>query len=100
VNAAAKLLASGMSVAQSARTLARRFAVSERQARRYSEEARDLGSRVIPKSKVVFTVKIPVDLVKQLRHNSKISQCTLSSLVARALEEFLARTPGRMHGGG
>lgn len=80
--------------------MARRFAVSERQARRYAEEARDSGSREVPKSKVVFTVKLPLDLVKRLRRNCKTSQRMLSSLVTQALEEYLARMPGGMHGGG
>ena len=100
VNAAEKLLASGMSIAQAALELARRYTESERQARRYAEEARDLGTRKVPPSKIVFSVKVPVDLVKRLRQISRIKQCTLSSLVAQALEEFLSRTPGRKHGGG
>src|SRR5437867_13357657 len=60
VNAAVRMIASGLSVAEAARELARRHGVSERQARRYAEQARDVGSAEIPKPKTVFTVKIPV----------------------------------------
>ena len=100
MNTAARLLASGLSVSDAARELARRHAVSERQARRYAEQARDLGSREIPKPKVVFTVKLPVDLVRRLRRYSETNHHTLSSLVAQALEEFLARIPGGLRGAG
>lgn len=100
VNAAAQLLASGLSVAEAARELARRDAISERQARRYAEQARDSGSREIPKPKVVFTVKLPIDLVRRLRRYTETNHSTLSSLVAQALEEFLTRRPVGSRGGG
>ena len=100
VNTAVQLLASGMSVAEAARELARRHAVSERQARRYAEQARDSGSMETPKPKIVFTVKLPVELVKRLRRYSAVNQGTLSSLVAQAVDEFLARMSGRLRGGG
>jgi hypothetical protein len=100
VNTAAQLLASGLSVAEAARELARRHAVSERQARRYAEQARDWGSREVPKPKVVFTIKLPVDLVRRLRRYTEANHLTLSSLVAQALEEFLGRRPTGLRGGG
>jgi len=100
VNAAARFLDSGLSVAEVARLLARRFTVSERQARRYAEQARDLGSVELPKSKVVFTVKLPADLVTQLRRSGKSSRRTLSAIVAQALAEFFARTSGGLHDDG
>jgi hypothetical protein len=100
VNAAVQMLASGLSVAEASRELARRHAVSERQARRYAEQARDSGSMEAPKRKTVFTVKLPVELVKRLRRYSAANQGTLSSLVAQALDEFLARVSGRSRGGG
>jgi predicted transcriptional regulator len=42
----------------------------------------------------VFTVKLPVDLVRRLRRYSRTNHRTLSFLVAQALEEFLARRGG------
>ena len=89
VNAATKLLAMGLTVVEAARALARRHSVSERQSRRYAEQARDSGSVEVPKRKVVFTVKLPVDLVRQLRRRIKTERRTLSSFVAQALEELL-----------
>ena len=91
VNAATGLLSSGLSVVEAARELARRHAVSERQARRYAEQARDSGSVEVPKPKIVFTVKLPIDLVRQVRRRIKTDRRTMSSLVAQALEEFLRR---------
>src|SRR5947199_10826094 len=89
VNAATELVASGWSVVEAGRELARRYAVSGRQARRYAEQARDSGSVEVPKPKTVFTVKLPTDLVREVRRRIKRDQRTLSSLVTQALEEFL-----------
>ena len=100
VNAAVRMLASGLSVAEAARKLARRHGVSQRQARRYAEQAGESGSMEVPKPKTVFTVKVSVDLVKRLRRYAAGSHATLSSLVTQALEEFLARISGRLGGGG
>jgi predicted DNA-binding transcriptional regulator YafY len=99
VNAAAKLLRSGRTVVEAARELTCRLGVSERQARRYAEQARDSGSKAIPKPKVVFTVKLPMDLVRQLRHRARMDRRTLSSLVAQALERFLTRARAGRRGG-
>lgn len=89
VNAAARLLASGRTVVEAARELARRQGISERQARRYAEQARDSGSREIPRPRVAFTVNLPVDLAKQLRRRAKTEGCTLSGLVTQAVQELL-----------
>ena len=96
VNAAVRMLASGLSVAEAARKLARRHGVSERQARRYAEQARDSGLIEVPKPKTVFTVKLPVDLIKRMKRHAASTQTTLSSLVAQGLEEFLARISDRL----
>ena len=87
-------------MAEVARELARRHAVSERQARRYAEQARDSGSMEVPRAKMVFTVKLPIDLVKRLKRYSVTKQVTLSSLVAEAIDDFFARVSRRMGGGG
>jgi predicted HicB family RNase H-like nuclease len=100
VNAAVRMLASGLSVVEAARLLARRHGVSQRQARRYAEQARNSGSAQVPKAKMVFTVKIPVDLVKRLKRYAASGGASLSSLVTQALEEFFSRISGRQGGGG
>jgi hypothetical protein len=72
-------------------------AASERQARRYVEQARESGSREVPKPKLVLTVKLPVDLVRRLRRYAKTDQRMVSSIVAQSLEELSARMPSVLH---
>lgn len=91
VNTAVELLASGWEVAEASRELARRHRISERQARRYVERARASGPVEIPSTKIVFTVKLPVDLVRRVRQQARRSGQTISAVVALALKEFLER---------
>lgn len=91
VNAAAELVAAGIAVADAARELAGRFGLSERQARRYVERAAAGGPVEAPPATTVFTVKLPVRLVARVRAHAAGSGRTISSVVAQALEEFLAR---------
>ena len=91
INAAAQLLSEGVDAAEAARRLAGEFGVSERQARRYVDAAREQGGQVaVPESTVVFTVRLPVGLVERLRAHARASGRTLSSLVAEACEGWLA----------
>ena len=99
VNAAAKLLAADTDSAEVVRQLARRYLLSERQAWRYVEQARDQGTLEIPKPKVVFTVKLPTDLVRHVRRQAKRSEQTISALVAQALKEFLQHLGARSRDG-
>ena len=91
VNAAAELVAAGSSVSGAARELAGRFGLSQRQARRYVERAAVGGPVVVPQPSVVFTVKLPVQLVARVRAHAAGTGRTISSVVAQALEEFLSR---------
>jgi len=91
LNAAAEILASGFDVADASRQLARRHRISERQARRYVEQARDGGPVEVPSAKVVFTVKLPIDLARRVRQQARRGGRTISALVALALTEFLER---------
>ena len=59
VNTAVELLDGGLDVIEATRDLARRHRLSERQARRYVERARDEGALEVPRAKIVFTVKLP-----------------------------------------
>jgi DNA-binding transcriptional regulator LsrR (DeoR family) len=99
INAAAELLATGLDAAEAARRLARRYRLSERQAWRYVEQARDQGPVEVPSPKVVFTVKLPVDLTRRIRRQAKQSGQTISALVAQALKEFLDRLGARSRDG-
>jgi len=91
VNTAVELLASGCGVAEASRELARRHRISERQARRYVERARDRGPVEVPSAKIVFTVKLPIDLVRRVRQQARRSGQTIGAVVALALKELLER---------
>jgi DNA-binding transcriptional regulator LsrR (DeoR family) len=91
INAAVALLAQGHDVAQAARQLAGQHGLSERQARRYVEQARHGGQVEVPQARVVFTVKLPADLAGRVRAAATARGQTISALVAQALTEFLDR---------
>lgn len=93
-NTAAELLASGQEVADAARVLARRHRLSERQARRYVERARDGGRIEVPGAKVVFSVKLPGTLARRVRKAARSTGRSISDLVSQALVEFLDRHHG------
>jgi predicted HicB family RNase H-like nuclease len=94
VNAAAELLGAGMEIIDATRDLARRYRLSERQARRYVERARDEGAIQVPGRKVVFTVKLPAALARRVRRAAAVTGQSISSLVSEALSEFLERHHG------
>ena len=73
--------------------------MSQRQAWRYVEQARDHGTVEVPTPKEVFTVKLPTDLARHVRRQAKQSEQTISALVAQALKEFLERLGVRSRDG-
>jgi RNase P/RNase MRP subunit p29 len=99
VNAAAELVGAGMPVITAARTMAGRYGVSVRQARRYVEQAVAAGRIEVPEANGVFTVKLPGSLAGRVREHARQRDTTLSAVVAQALDEFLRRdAPGRRSG--
>ena len=99
MNTAVELLGSGMDVIEATRTLAGRHRLSERQARRYVERARDEGTVEVPAAKVVFTVKVPAGLARRVRRAARSTGRSISAVVTDALVEFLDRHhPGARHG--
>ena len=84
-----------MPVTEVAALLAQRFGCSVRQARRYAERAAEVGRASVPEETTVFTVKLPAALVARVRDRAKASGNTISTLVAQALTEFLARSHGK-----
>jgi predicted DNA-binding transcriptional regulator YafY len=97
LNAAHGLLARGSSMAEVAVVLAREFGISRRQAYRYLEEAQRIGRPLpVAEAAVPITLKIPGDVVRDLRAYSAISGLTLGEIVARAVSAFLAAA--REHG--
>ncbi len=99
VNAAAELLSVGVAVVTASRDLARRFRLSERQARRYVEHARLVGPVAVPEPTSVFTVRLPDGLIRRVRDYAHGSGRTLSSIVAQALDESLSRARAGPRGG-
>lgn len=91
INTAVELLASGLDVLDASRALARRHRLSERQARRYVERARDDGAVEVPGVKVVFTVKVPGALARRVRRAARSTGESISAMVSQALVEFLDR---------
>src|SRR5216684_1517507 len=91
INTAAELLDSGLEVVEATAALARRHRLSERQARRYVERARDEGVMEVAGPKIVFTVKLPVTLARRVRRAARATGQSLSSLVSQAVGEFLDR---------
>ena len=83
------------------RTLARRYRVSPRQARRYVEAAQQHPRGLpVPEATVVVTVKLPVSLARGLRALARSTGESLSSLVTRGLEAWLHRVRPGPGGGG
>lgn len=83
------------------RTLARRYGVSRRQARRYVDAAQEHPEGVpVPEATVVFTVKLPVSLARRLRALARTTGESLSALVTRGLEDWLHRGRPGPGGGG
>jgi hypothetical protein len=91
VNTAVDLLDGGMSTIEATVALARRHRLSERQARRYVERARDDGAMEVATPKIVFTVKLPATLARRVRRTARMTGQSISGLVAQALAEFLDR---------
>jgi hypothetical protein len=96
VNAAADVIAGGVTAVDAAVLLAARFGVSTRQARRYVDQAASTGRRAVPEGSVVFTVKLPASVAARVRAQARVSGVTISALVTQALTEFLS--PGRGRG--
>lgn len=91
VNAAVSLLAQGLDIADAARRLSRVQGVSERQARRYVEQARDGGQLQVPDAKVVFTVKLSARTAREVRRYARRTGRTISAVVEDALAAFIER---------
>lgn len=83
------------------RTLARRYRVSPRQARRYVDAAQQHPQGLpVPEPTVVFTVKLPASLARRLRALARAAGVSLSSVVTRGLEAWLHRVRPGPSGGG
>ena len=99
LNAAHMLLASHP-LAAAARALADAHGISERQARRYVQQAQLLAAPVeVPERTEVFTVRLPASLIARLRELSSARGETLSGVTSRALQDGLGGGKRRGCGG-
>lgn len=97
LNAAFDLLARGYTLADAAAALIQQFGLSRRQAYRYLQEAQGIdGPLPISSPTVPITIKIPKDVVTQLRSYAQTSGMTIGEIVARAVLSFLDQL--RRHG--
>jgi predicted DNA-binding transcriptional regulator YafY len=90
LNAAYRLRAQRIDVAEAARQLEDEFALSRRQAYRYLEQAAALSAPVSAvEPTVAITFKLPVSIVRALRAYARRSGLTLGQIVTQALTAFL-----------
>jgi len=95
INGALLLLRRLRSATKAVAALVQRYGISRRQALRYVQQAQRVGRmQPIPEPKVVFTVKLPLRLVRALRRMASSTGESLSALVTRALEAFLQNRGG------
>lgn len=83
-------------MAEAVVSLSRQFGLSRRQAYRYLQEAHAIGHAVpVVSPSVPITLKVPANIVHDVRAYSVISGLTLSEIVTRAITAFLAAVRGR-----
>ena len=95
LNAAHGLLVRGISMADAVVSLARQFGLSRRQAYRYLQEAQAIGHAVpVVAPSVPITLKMPANVVRDVRAYAMLSGLTISEIVTRAITAFLAAVRG------
>jgi hypothetical protein len=67
-----------------------KYGLSRRQAYRYLQRAQSAGGPLlVPEAKKVFTVKLPVSLIRQVRQQARREGGAISQWVAQALRRSL-----------
>lgn len=95
LNAAHSLLARGTGMTDAVVSLSRQFGLSQRQAYRYLQEAQAIGHAVpLVAPSVPITLKVPTNVVRDVRAYSAVSGLTLSEIVTRAITAFLSAVRG------
>jgi len=90
VNATVRLLQEKASHQQALRWLIAHYGISRRQAYRYLLEAQTVSGPVpVPESKAVFTVKLSISLIGQVRQQSQREGLAISQWVEGALQRAL-----------
>jgi hypothetical protein len=97
LNAAYAMLQRKVAWPEAMQRLSQQFALSERQAYRYLEEATNLDQPVeVTEAAVPITLKLPVGTARLLRAYARSSGLTIGAIVTRALAAFLGTQ--RRHG--
>jgi hypothetical protein len=99
INAAHQLLQDNVAFAEAAEVLSKRFSVGKRQAYRYLKEACQSSPPLsTPDDKAVLTVRLPVNLIDQLRNQLRPTGQSLSDFVCQALRRALQEQRPRQRG--
>lgn len=92
INQAYALLNKDRSPSQVVEDLIKKYGVSQIQAYRYVQQAKEMnGKMAIPEASVVFTVKTPSSLIIRIRKYARSKGISISKVVRAALEDFLAK---------
>jgi len=92
INQAFTLLQKEKPQPQIVERLMQKYGVSQIQAYRYMQLAREINEKMaVPESSVVFTVKLPPTLIRRIKKLSGSKGLSISKVVHTALEEFLAK---------
>ncbi len=90
VNTAIELLRKNATSGEVVSSLIARFEVSSRQAHRYLRRAQTAAQPLsAPQSKEVFTVRLPPDLIQEVRSTARRRKQRISDLATEALRAFL-----------
>ncbi len=92
INQAFGLLQKEQPQSQVIEHLKKKYGVSQIQAYRYVQQAKELkGEMALPEASVVFTVKIPTSLITRVKKFATSKGMSISKVVSSALEDFLAK---------
>jgi hypothetical protein len=95
LNAAHRLIAQGIGMAEAAMILVRDYGLSRRHAYRYLEEAQTMTwPAPMAEPSIAVTFKLPASAVRDLRAYAAASGLTQGETVARAISCFLAQERG------
>lgn len=95
VNATVSLLQQKASAPEVLTWLIGQYGLSQRQAYRYLWQARQAREPLpVPEAKDVFTVKLPVSLIRQVRQQARRGGGTISQWVEEALQRSLKLPQG------
>jgi predicted DNA-binding transcriptional regulator YafY len=95
LNAAYRLIAQGIGMAEAAMMMVRDCSLSRRQAYRYLAEAQTMTRPApVAEPSIAITFKLPASAVRDLRAYAAANGLTQSETVARAISCFLAQETG------